>query len=150
MRSASTATLDEMVRWLVDRAEISDLLHRFARALDEKDFESYAATFAEEGELILPWGGHRGRQGLADYVQADLARFPRTHHISANHQISVDGDRATSRSYLQAVHLVQGGDPREHWDVGGWYDNQYRRTPDGWRFTRVAITDVWQAGAGLG
>jgi hypothetical protein len=31
--------------------------------------------------------------------------------------------------------------------VGGWYDNELVRTPDGWRFTRVELSFVWTAGA---
>jgi hypothetical protein len=41
------------LRWLVDRAAISDLLIDFARALDDKDWEGYAANFAEDGVLAL-------------------------------------------------------------------------------------------------
>lgn len=137
---------DEQLGWLVDRAQISDLLYRFARALDEKDFEGYAGLYAEDGELVLPWGGHRGRAGLAEHVRGDLGGFGATHHISSNHLIEVDGDSAASRSYLQAVHVLDAADRRTHWDVGGWYDCSYRRTAEGWRFTRVAITDVWHGG----
>ena len=143
---AGGRSTDEMVAWLVDRAEISDLLHRFAQALDRRDWDAYEANFADDGELILPWGGHKGRVGMAAYVSRDLGRFAATHHISANHQVSVTGDTATSRSYLQAVHVLRPGDPASHFDVGGWYDNDYRRTAEGWRLTRVVITPVWESG----
>jgi len=144
MTTASRAT-DALVRELHDRALISELLLRFARALDERDWEGYAALYTDDGVLQLPWGPPRPRQGLAEDTEANLGRFQATQHFSSNHQVAVDGDHATSRSYLQAVHVV---DPEatEHWTLGGWYDCAYRRTDEGWRFTHVSITPVWQTG----
>jgi len=145
-----TKATDEKVQWLVDRAQISDLLFSFACALDTRDFETYVNNFSEEGTLELPApppGGGSGvklrRDQLMDTLQG-LRKFSATHHISSNHQITIDGDTASSRSYLQAVHV--GSSPFDHWDAGGWYDCEYRRTPEGWKFTRVKLTEIWLAG----
>jgi hypothetical protein len=143
-------SIDNKVQWLVDRALISDLLFSFARALDTRDFETYVNNFAEEGVLELPSpppgsGAHAAipRDKLMDTLQG-LKKFSATHHISTNHQITIAGDTASSHSYLQAVHV--GASPFDHWDAGGWYDCEYRRTPEGWKFTRVKLTEVWLAG----
>ena len=87
----------------MDRAQLSELLFRFARALDTKDFDAYVDLYVE-----------------------------------------VTGNRASSRSYLQAVHV--GSNLREHWSAGGWYDCEYRRTESGWKFVRVRLTAVWLSG----
>jgi len=137
---------DEAVQWLTDRALVGDLLMRFARALDEKDWAGYAALYAEDGVLHLPWGEPHPQAILRESTEANLGRFHATHHISANHQIQIDGDTAASRSSLPAVHVADLL-AESHWTVAGWYDCEYRRTPDGWRFTRVAITPVWQTGS---
>jgi len=141
------ASTEDLVRELHDRAMISELLLRFARALDERDWEGYAALYADDGVLELPWGPPRPKAILAEDTEANLGRFAATHHISSKHQISLDGDSATSRSYLQAVHVVDPGAQGGLWTAGGWYDCSYRRTPDGWRFTRVALVPVWQSGS---
>jgi len=67
-----------------------------------------------------------------------------THHISTNHQITIDGATAASRSCLQAVHV--GATPFEHWDGGGWYDSTCRRTPQGWKFASVKLGILWLTG----
>jgi 3-phenylpropionate/cinnamic acid dioxygenase small subunit len=139
-------THEEQVQWLVDRAQISDLLHDFARALDTRDWEAYAATYAEDGVLELPWAT-LGRDELVAFVSGDAGRFHATHHISSNHSIEIDGDVARSRSYVLAMHVLDPGDQSTQWLGGGWYDNEYRRTADGWRLTRVRITPVWDIGA---
>lgn len=137
------------MRWLVDRAEIGELLLRFARALDSRDFDGYVALYASEGTLELP-DPLTGkpftlrRDELLQALPRSIGRYAATHHLSANHQIEVQGDVASSRSYLQAVHVRT--DPRDHWSAGGWYDCEYRRTAEGWRFSRVRLTAVWLSG----
>jgi hypothetical protein len=150
-------SVEQQVQWLVDRALISELLYSFARSLDTKDFASYAGNYAEDGILELPQppstagnaeGGGRltiRRDEMLTKVPRSLATYSATHHISSNHQISIDGDAATSRSYLQAVHV--GVTPFDHWDAGGWYDCSYRRTAAGWKFVTVRLTAVWVTGA---
>lgn len=143
-----TPAQEEWLARFADRVAISDLLLDFARCLDERDWEGYASNFAEDGVLELPW--KRVRQAeLAGYVSANLSRYQGTLHYSTNHVIEIEGDTARSRSYLLAVHLLDGSDPSRHADAGGWYDCEYRRTPDGWRFTRVRVSIAWTGGEPL-
>jgi ketosteroid isomerase-like protein len=135
--------IEQQVQWLVDRALISDLLYSFARALDTRDFATYVDNYAPDGVVELP-GFSMQRSEMLERVPRSLARYSATHHISSNHQITIAGDTAESRSYLQAVHV--GATQTEHWDAGGWYDCTYRRTPEGWKFVRVKLTAVWRNG----
>jgi 3-phenylpropionate/cinnamic acid dioxygenase small subunit len=141
-------TLEQQVQWLVDRARIGDRLIAFARALDTRDWAAYVDGYADGGVLDLPDPMGSGRivvpkDRLPEFVQG-LGRYGGTHHLSTNHEIAIDGDRATSRSYLQAVHVR--ATPDDHWTGGGWYDCEYVRTPDGWKFMRVRLSVVWMDG----
>jgi hypothetical protein len=145
-------TLTEKVQWLIDRAMISELLFSFARALDTKDVDAYLNTYAEGGVLELPDPTSTTgatiivpRDRMKEFVGNGIVKaYAATHHISANHQITIMGDTATSRSYLQAVHVRNI--PSDHWDAGGWYDCKYIRTQDGWKFTHVKLTALWMTG----
>lgn len=143
-------SIKDKVQWLVDRALISDLLLSFATALDTRDFEAYVNNFAEEGTLELPDPSNEKGAGVLVHREQlmttlqGLKKFSATHHISTNHQIIIHGDTASSRSYLQAVHV--GRSPFDHWDAGGWYDCEYRRSVEGWKFTTVKLTEVWLSG----
>ena len=53
------------LRSLLDRDEIGQVLVKFARALDEKDWEGYANLYAEDGVFRRPNNFHRGRAGMA-------------------------------------------------------------------------------------
>jgi len=145
-------TLSEKVQWLVDRALISELLFSFARALDTKDVDGYVNNYAKDGVLELPDPTSTTgetlivpRSRMPEFVRNGIVKaYSATHHISANHQITIAGDIAMSRSYLQAVHV--GRTPLDHWDAGGWYDCNYVRTPEGWKFTHVKLTALWMTG----
>jgi hypothetical protein len=143
-------SLEDQVRWLVDRAEIEDLICAYARTIDSKDWEGFARLFTEGGVLAMPWEGEgagvSGAALLAQFSSDALGRFHQTQHILTNHQIRIHGDQATSTHYLHSSHVRSPDDPQDHWDVGGWYHADYARTPDGWRFTRVALDAVWQSG----
>lgn len=140
------------LQWLVDRAEISDLLVEFARALDERDWEAYGQTYTEDGvfaigDLIELRGRHAVQEATSS--ERGLGGYAGTWHLSANHAITIDGDTARTRSYLIGVHLLGGG-THDHADGAGWYDSELLRTEQGWRFVRVRIHEVWHAGAALG
>jgi len=138
------------LQWLVDRAAISDLLIDFARALDDQDWEGYAANYTDDGVLaISPTIAHTGRDGMAQFVAAGLGQYAGTHHLSANHAIAVDGDTAVTRSYLIAAHVLDADDPYQHADGAGWYRCQLRRTEHGWRFAHVTLEIRYLAGQPL-
>jgi 3-phenylpropionate/cinnamic acid dioxygenase small subunit len=143
--------MDDKIQWLVDRALISDLLFSFARALDTRDVDTYINNFTEDGVLELQDPkSDKGemlvipRAGMPAQLGRTFEMYRATHHISSNHQITINGDTAASRSYFQAVHIRET--PFDHWDAGGWYDCEYRRTEDGWKFTHVKLTAVWILG----
>lgn len=137
----------DRLQWLVDRAEISDLLVEFARALDERDPDAYAALYVEDGVLEFPGLRIEGRERLRAAVGPTLERYSAVWHMSSNHAIEIHGDVARARSYMLAVHR-HGDDPSHHADGAGWYDNVLRRTSDGWRLQSVSLKLIWTGGDG--
>lgn len=137
-------TLEETVNWLKDRAEISDMLFTFARVLDERDWDAYTAMYAPGGRLQLPWGEPLEKETIGTDAAAHLSHFHATQHISSNHEITIDGDRARSRSYVQALHVAEEGSRENHWTIGGRYDCDHVRTGEGWKFELVRLTSIWQ------
>jgi SnoaL-like domain len=76
-----------------------------------------------------------------------MSSFWATHHMSTNHTIEIDGDHATSHSYLQATHLTEPGNPFVHADIGGWYDHAFVRTDGRWLIEKMTLSFIWTAGA---
>jgi hypothetical protein len=54
--------------------------------------------------------------------------------------ITVDGDRAVARTYLDGLMLAP--DNKSGVNAVGFYDDEVVRTPDGWRIARRRTTVV--------
>lgn len=153
------ADLRRQVRELVDRQEISSLVDRYVILLDTQDEngldESWPATVFTDGvRLHFPIGTHVGVEGVAEFHHAAKLKFDRTLHLSANHRIHLDGDRATVRFHLVATHVhhrstADGpGSTPPFFDIGGHYAGKAVRTPDGWRFEEWGFHLTWASGPG--
>ncbi|WP_052423140.1 nuclear transport factor 2 family protein [Nonomuraea candida] len=152
----STITLDEVealrarVRELGDRAELAALCDRYVTHLDrDRDDDTwFDAVFTEDVQLVFPMGEYKGMAGLARFQEMARGTFERTHHMSGNYAIEIDGDRARVRAHLTAVHVRRGAEPGGHFDIGGHYEAEAVRTTRGWRIRRFAFDLVWSAGEG--
>jgi hypothetical protein len=153
---AELAALRAQVRELSDRMEITRLLDRYVVLLDTQDAngfdESWPATvFTDDVRLVFPIGSHQGLKGLAAFHHLAKTRFDRTLHLSANHGIELDGDRAAVRLHVIGTHVHRTA-PEERtaqlFDIGGSYQGEAVRTSAGWRISRWRFDLVWSAGPG--
>lgn len=142
MNARNTTESSEIELMLQERA-ISKLIIKFARHLDEKNFEAYSHCYTEDGELITPWGIQKGRDGIRDKVETDLGKYFATQHVSANHDIEISGNTATVRSSLWATH-VHDSEGQHFWSGGGHYDYNLVLNSGDWKIARVKINPVWK------
>jgi SnoaL-like domain len=154
---STDAELDQLraqVRTLTDRVAIGELVDAYVVLLDTQDEhgfdESWPATiFTDDVKLSFPVGDCQGLDGVALFHYNAKQRFARTLHLSANHTIVLDGDRATVRLQLIATHVHHPApEPRPNFDIGGYYEGEAVRTADGWRFRTWTFRAVWTTGPG--
>jgi hypothetical protein len=147
--SDDVAALRAELHALSDRAEIAQLCDRYARHLDHgRESDSWLDTvFTDDVVLTFPMGAYKGMDGLAEFQRMARTTFERTHHISSNYSIVLDGDQAQVHAHLLAVHVRRRAEPSEHFMLGGHYQAQTVRTPRGWRIQRFTFDLVWTAGA---
>ncbi|HEN8736036.1 TPA: nuclear transport factor 2 family protein [Pseudomonas putida] len=142
--SGEAEILSEKVKWLVDRANITDLINRFAQSIDRHDASAYASLFTDDAVLELPFATISGRQNIASMKPVPAKNAG--HHIASNYFISIDGATAVAQSYLQTTHVFDRQHPRSFEQAGGWYDYELRKTNNGWRFSKVKLSVVWESG----
>jgi SnoaL-like domain len=136
---------------LVARAEISDVVNRYATGIDRRDWALYRSIFADEVDFdFTTWSGGEPRRLAADVwvanVRGGLSGFDATQHMSSNHVHTIEGDEATCVSYMVARHyLVVEGEGRMQ-ALGGYYTNRLRRGPDGWKIHACTLTVTWEMG----
>ena len=119
-----------------------DLAHRYAAAVDDRDFPAVAALFAPDGVLALaqppkhldPVVEHVGPSGVLA-AMALLDGVPRTFHAVVGQVY--DGTRG--RIACVAHHLLEraGVLTDQVWHLR--YLDDYVETPDGWRFARREV-----------
>jgi len=136
------------LRVLTDRAEVAQLCDRYVMHLDrDRDNDAWlSSVFTDDATLVFPTGTYQGLAGLAEFQQMGRENFESSHHISANHCIELDGDRALVRGHLIAVHIRRREEPGRHFDIGGHYDAEAVRTPGGWRFASFDCELAWTGG----
>jgi len=95
-------------------------------------------------EVFTPDGEYHafGSDYDLERFPALLAAAPRGQFIGNMTVVDFDGDdRATGQQHFVFV------DQTTHALRLGWYDDQYRRTPDGWRIHRRRTTFLRKSGA---
>ena len=126
-----------------DRLAISDVLIRYATALDGRDWELLASCFTDDATLDYDTSGTYGRDAFVEHCRAGLARMKATQHCVTNHVISTDGDRAHSTSYVIAQHVRA---KYVTFTLGGTYSDDLVRAGTEWRIASRRFVTSWKAG----
>ncbi len=135
------------LRDLLDRAELEELMNRYASSIDGRDWPRLRTVFLDEIEAdFTSMGVKQPFRGTADEwverVRQTITGFDATQHFFANHSAEIDADRAIDTRYMQARHDL--GD--SHYTIGGYYTGHMTRTPAGWRIARYTLTVAFHDG----
>ncbi|SON62942.1 hypothetical protein MSIMFI_04472 [Mycobacterium simulans] len=136
---------------LADRAALSDLVHRYAAYVDDRQFDSVAALFTASAALTVPdpptalkpVHQHRGRDAIARAVAA-VAQAVRTEHAIVG-EVYDEGPRsgvARGRITCIAHHFSQRADDLVDavWHLR--YDDEYELTDAHWRISCRDLTII--------
>ena len=132
---------------LLDEREILQVVTRYARALDTKEWALLDDVFVPDatGDLASPTP-LVGVDAIRTRIRAALEHLDASQHLVGNHEIQVDGDDATHRCYLQAQHVRQAAAAGPNYIVAGRYEDRFRRTDQGWRIVHRALVVMWTEG----
>jgi ketosteroid isomerase-like protein len=130
-----------------DRAALTDLVHRYAACVDDRDLDGVAALFTEDGVLARPGPGTSlepatevvGRAEIRRAMEV-LAGIDRTvHEVTGLVLTGTGADTATGRVAGVAHHVT--GDSDHVWHLT--YRDDYRRVDGAWLLARRALTIVF-------
>jgi 3-phenylpropionate/cinnamic acid dioxygenase small subunit len=124
-----------------DRQDIADVLLRYATGIDRRDWPLFRSVFTDDCELDYgEVGSWHGVDSITEFMQQAHAMASHTMHRLTNQVITVDGDKAESRTYVDALIMV--GDSNSGVNAAGFYDDDLVRTTDGWRVARRQFIQV--------
>jgi hypothetical protein len=132
---------------LHDEWEIRNLSHRYARALDRGDTETWRSLFTAD---VMLQTGDKAPSSYSELVgspELQLRRYQKTWHGVLTQVIHVDGDHAEGEVYCLARHIwtdshnTPGDMPFSlaH-DMTIRYQDRYRKDNGEWKFAVRKIT----------
>lgn len=131
------------------RSALSDVVHRCAAGIDDRQFALASEFFTADGELwtprppdeLQPVECHRGTAAVAAAISA-VATMARTEHaiVGEVYDAAPEQDAATGRIACIAHHWERRDDTLVDlvWHLR--YDDEYRLSAAGWRISRRALT----------
>lgn len=138
----------------VDTARIIRVFDSYFRALDERWFEPerMRRIFTATAKVTRPSGDSMtGPDAIAAGHAESFTRFTSTQHLLTGHDVTIDGDTATLRANLVAIHLwkdrpADAGMQENTFTAGGVITAELTRTAEGWRIHRIGNRNVWRTG----
>jgi hypothetical protein len=121
-----------------DRQDITDLISRLGRWLDDKRFDDARSVLTEDVTVSTPGGQAEGLERVV--AQASRNHQVPTQHLITNVLVDIDGDTAEATANLL---VTFAGDTLDQ--QGERYRFDAARTPDGWRLRRIEVTPIWRS-----
>jgi ketosteroid isomerase-like protein len=129
---------------MTDREAIAELLVRYARALDQRDWDALRRCFTDDAQAeysgtVLP----PGVDAIVDHVR-QLEHLAGSSHLAGNILIDLDGDEAFVLSQ-GLVHLVLDGGVRVR---SVYYTDRVARQDGQWRIRERRHRAAWSVDLG--
>ena len=127
-----------------DRFAIRELIDRFCDAINERDWEAFAACFVEDGiwDVGPPISFRQeGKSQIFEFIRTGAGGLDCVIQTAHAVKITLNGDTATARSTMREVIRAPDGSGMQIW--GTYYDTLLR-TMEGWRFKQRKLLLILQ------
>ncbi|MEU5879927.1 nuclear transport factor 2 family protein [Spirillospora sp. NPDC047279] len=143
--------MDARIQELADRSEITQLVYRTYRWLDEGIGEP-SSVFAQDATADTPGGQVAGIDAVVALATRNHSPDKRVHHLLTNVLVDVDGDRAVVHSNAMVTFAPGEAAPgalaaEAEFQLGGRSRWDAVRTADGWRLSTIKHWTVWSSGS---
>lgn len=133
------ASLEAKIDYLLDRAEIEDIITTYAYSVDTRNWPLHGEIFKESFQQRRDDGyrdvdNQERLKGLDKFFQ----RFTSTQHLGFPLAIMIEQDTAYAVASLNARHYDENGDPMDNTLLFGQYEIWLERSPEGWKINKLA------------
>jgi uncharacterized protein (TIGR02246 family) len=125
-----------------DRLALQELVARYARAVDRRDYAAFSALFTADGVLHGPGYAMRAHGEIEKGIRL-IERYESTQHCVHQQLVDVRGDTATGETYCVARHVYSRDGIARKLDMGIRYLDEYVRSDREWRFVRRELVLDW-------
>ena len=126
-----------------DKLEIHELLARYARGVDTKDWDLWKSVFTPDALVDYSSAGAPvgSPEDVAAWLERGLKVVPMTQHFISNIEVDLGGDKAKVRAMFYNPMQLPG--MAELSFCGGYYHHEMVRTAEGWKSERLVEENVW-------
>lgn len=119
------------------RVQIEDVVKKYATAVDERDWQKLAECFTEEAiGNYIGMAYLEGRQAIVDWVASKVGNAELTMHVMSNIEVTVAGERASSRCYGTAYLKFPSGPGSVLATRGIVYTDELKLVHGQWRISQ--------------
>jgi ketosteroid isomerase-like protein len=145
------SSLEEQVRFLLDYAEITDVVTRYGQCVDMHDFDMLRSCYTDEIEMDHRPTTDMDRTRFTADEWCRLAQLFHTQldgdeHILVPQSVVVNGDCASCHVLMHANHFKRDAKGGPYQSLIGSYDLGFQRTGDGWKICRSVQSVRWSEG----
>jgi len=131
---------------LVEIERIKQLKARYFQLMDQKRWDEWADVFCEDVVIDTTEEGSpliHGRAAFKEYLPPILENVKTCHHGHTPVITRSGPDEAEGTWAMEDMLWWPAGSPMEHlWGLG-WYEEKYRRGPDGeWRIAHLKLRRI--------
>jgi ketosteroid isomerase-like protein len=143
--------IEDQVRFLLDYAEITDVVTRYGQCIDTHDFETLRSCYTDSIEMDHRPTTDVGRQVFSADEWCRLARLfheklDGDEHILIPQSIVVKGDSAQCHVLMHANHFKRDAKGGPFQSLIGSYDLTLQRTDGGWKISSSTQLVRWSEG----
>jgi SnoaL-like domain len=133
---------DELLGEMLDREAIRELPVRYCDCVWRNDMTGLVGLFAEDGVFIVKGHKrtvtHKGRAELKKMYEGALGNVNPRPYIH-NHVVDLTGpNKGVGRCYVELRSFSRNMD----WIGSGYYEDEYVKTAEGWKFGSRTFTSV--------
>lgn len=138
--------------------DIKQLKARYCRAIDKKQWQEWRNVFATDAVILMPEGTNpphvAGIDAIIEMVSTILEGAITVHHLHAP-ELTIIGETEATGIWAMEDNLYWPTEKpnffgaKHHYHGTGHYYEKYRKTPDGWRITEMAIPRLYEAADGV-
>lgn len=126
------------LRSLLDRAAIEDVVRRYSRAIDRRDWREVASCFAVGA--YADYGIFAGEiDDVIARIRQGLEAFDKTMHLMEPRVVELSGDTARVETYALAYHRRSDGGEEKELLVRLKYLDEFVRDGDAWLIKRRSV-----------
>ena len=145
------AAVDEKLDYLLDHVGIEDVLQRYGKSIDMREFDILRTCYVDEIEVDHSPTIGMGRMRISADRWCELARkfhsqLDGDEHMLIPQSVVINGDTAFCHVLVHAHHYFRNANGSPFQTLVGTYDLGFQKTADGWKISRSIQGMSWTEG----